>query len=211
MYFPFLDEAPEFSGKLIEALRTPLEQGSILIGRAAAQVRYPANFQLVLSANPCPCGYAGVAGKGCTCPPMTVRRYLGRLSGPILDRIDLHHRVSGLPRSVIAYEEAGEKSAVVAGRVLLARDRQAHRLLGTPWRTNAEVSGTYLRTSLPLPDGIEILDQAVAHGRLSSRGVDKVLRIAWTIADLDGDRRPTRAHLHTALAMRRGETLGDAA
>ena len=203
-----LDEATEFAPSLIEALRTPLESGSIHIGRSGAQVRYPARFQLVLSANPCPCGGYGVASRQCTCRPDAVRRYQSRLSGPILDRIDLHHHVRPLTKSLLKGQTQGEPSADVAARVAEARERQARRLRGTRWATNGEVSGPWLRRQLPLPEGLGVVDDAVRQGRLSARGVDKVLRVAWTLADLARVDRPSATHLRTALAMRRGEELG---
>ncbi|MGV8909170.1 MAG: YifB family Mg chelatase-like AAA ATPase [Propionicimonas sp.] len=204
----FLDEAPEFSPRVLEALRVPLESGRIVLGRAVATATYPASFQLVLAANPCPCGQAGVPGGNCRCPPMAVRRYATRISGPILDRIDIHQQLRPVRASLIgSHRSQGEASAEVAERVLAARDRQHYRLASSGWRTNGEVPGPALRKHLPLPDGSDLLDTAVARGRLSARGVDKVLRLAWTIADLAGDPRPTRQQLHTALAMRRGEEV----
>ena len=207
----FLDEAPEFPGKLLDSLRTPLECGSILISRSGAQVRYPARFQLVMAANPCPCGQYGNTNGRCQCPPMAVRRYLARISGPLLDRIDLQQTVRPVRQSLLAQAPPGESSGTVRERVAQARQRQARRLAGTGWTTNAEVSGSFLRMSLPLPLGIEMIDQAVAHGSLTSRGVDRVLRVAWTVCDLAGADRPTSDHLRLALAMRRGEAVGAAA
>lgn len=204
----FLDEATEFPPTLIEALRTPLEAGSIHIGRSGAQVNYPARFQLVLSANPCPCGGYGIASRQCTCRPDVVRRYQSRISGPILDRIDLHHNVRALSKSLLNGKQQGESSADVAERVAEARERQTRRLAGTKWSTNGEVSGPWLRRQLPLPDGLGVVDDAVRQGRLSARGVDKVLRLSWTLADLAGVDIPTSSHVRTALAMRRGEGLG---
>lgn len=196
----FLDEAPEFSGRSLEALRTPLETGEVLIARASSQVRYPARFQLVMAANPCPCGLAGVAGSACTCTPMNVRRYNERLSGPVLDRIDIHHRL--LPNlRVMAETTAGEPSAVVAQRVRSARERQRRRLAGTPWTTNGEVPGFHLRKLAP-PEGLTLVDDAVRTGRLSGRGVDKVMRIAWTLADLAGRDRVLRGDVAGALGLR---------
>jgi magnesium chelatase family protein len=202
----FLDEAPEFSPRVMEALRVPLESGRIVLGRSMATATYPASFLLVLAANPCPCGMAGTPGGNCRCPPMTVRRYASRVSGPILDRIDIHQELRPVRGAFLdRRHEPGEGTTAVAERVLAARDRQRHRLRPSGWRTNGEVPGPALRRRLPLPDGAEMLDVAVARGRLSARGVDKVLRLAWTIADLAGSDRPSREHLHTALAMRRGE------
>ncbi len=206
----FLDEAPEFRPQVMEALRVPLESGRIVLGRALATASYPASFQLVLAANPCPCGQFGTPGAECRCPPQEVRRYARRVSGPVLDRVDIHQHLRPLRRSFLkAALEAAEPTAVVAERVRAARDRQTHRLQPVGWRTNGEVPGPALRRQLPLPLGIELLDDAVARGLLSARGVDKVLRLAWTICDLAGAARPSVDHLHTALALRRGEEQGE--
>ena len=205
----FLDEAPEFSPKVIEALRTPLEAGSITLGRSEAQARYPAKFQLIMAANPCPCGQAATPGAHCQCPPMAVRRYADKISGPIRDRIDISQGFLPLRKAHLrAALERTEASAVVAGRVGQARQRQLRRLAGTGWRTNGEVSGPYLRRHLALPDGLHIVDDAVNRGRLSPRGVDKVLRVAWTLADLAERDRPGADEVAVALAMRRGEQPG---
>ncbi|QDP96361.1 YifB family Mg chelatase-like AAA ATPase [Microlunatus elymi] len=207
----FLDEAPEFSVRALEALRTPLESGVVTIGRSEAEASYPARFQLVLAANPCPCGLAGSPGGRCTCTPYLIRRYAERLSGPIRDRIDLHQRLLPMKKTYLKAALArSESTAVVAERVAEARRRQAFRLSGTGWHCNSEVSGAYLRRRLPLPDGIELLDRAVSTGTLSPRGVDKTLRLAWTVADLAGLDHPGSQELQIALAMRRGE-LGPAA
>lgn len=202
----FLDEAPEFSVRVLDALRTPLESGTITLGRSEVQARYPARFQLVLAANPCPCGQAATPGAECHCPPMAVRRYADKVSGPVRDRIDIQQVFRPLKK---AFLRSGlhpvETTATVAARVQEARERQRHRLSGSGWATNGEVSGPYLRTRLPLPDGLNLVEDAVNRGRLSPRGVDKVLRVAWTLADLDGAARPVRDHVAVALAMRRGE------
>lgn len=202
----FLDEAPEFPPRVLEALRTPLERGSITLSRTQQQVCYPARFQLVLAANPCPCGQAGTPGAQCQCAPMRVRQYRERISGPILDRIDIHQRLAPIKRSLIRTALASqEDSKIVGERVAEARERQSLRLRGLGWTTNAEIPGPALRSMLPLPDGFELLDEAVARGSLTARGVDKCLRIAWTAADLAGKDLPARAELRLALALRRGE------
>ena len=202
----FLDEAPEFGSRTLDALRTPMENGWVSIGRVSQQVRYPARFQLVLAANPCPCGMAGVAGKECTCAAMTVRRYRDRLSGPILDRIDIRHHMLPLTRAFLADSDISpETSAAVLARVIGARDRQYRRLLDTPWRTNGEVPGSYLRKHLPLPEDLGPLERGLSRATLSSRGVDRVLRLAWTLADLDGQDRIASHNLRVAMLMRQGE------
>ena len=202
----FLDEAPEFGVRVLEALRTPLESGTVTIGRADAEARYPARFQLVLAANPCPCGQASTPGGQCSCTPFAIRRYGERLSGPIRDRIDVHQRLLPMKKSFLkAAIGRSEPSSVVAERISEARLRQSHRLAGTGWQTNAEVSGSHLRAGLPLPEGIELLDRAMASGRISPRGVDKIIRLAWSVADLAGRDRPGSDELQVALAMRRGE------
>lgn len=201
----FLDEAPEFGARILDSLRTPLESGWVTITRAATEARYPARFQLVLAANPCPCGNAATAGVECRCTPMVVRRYGQRISGPILDRIDITQRLNPIRRSLLAVADTQlESSAEVAERVYEARRRQERRLSELGWLTNGEVSGGCLRRRLPAPEGAEVLDDAVRRGQLSARGVDKVLRVAWTLADLAGRDRIGRTQLRTALAMRRG-------
>ena len=204
----FLDEACEFSARALDALRTPLESGRIELARVRAVARYPARFQLVLAANPCPCGQAGVRSGTCTCAPSLIRRYGERLSGPILDRIDITQTLRPMTQSYLrAARGTAEPSAVVAARVSAARERQRVRLAPLGFTTNAEVPGPVLRHDLPRPGGVALLDDAVTKGLLSARGVDKVLRLAWTVADLAGVDKPRRDDVQVALAMRRGEEL----
>ncbi len=201
----FLDEAPEFPPKALEALRVPLESGRVVLARANATAVYPAQFQLVLAANPCPCGNASTVGAECHCPPMVVRRYRSRVSGPILDRVDVHQLLRPVRVNLLSEAAPGESSAVVAERVALARQRQLRRLAPLGLRTNAQVPGSVLRKRLPAPTDPDLLTTVVQRGQLSVRGVDKVVRLAWTIADLAGVDRPGRSQLQTALALRRGE------
>jgi magnesium chelatase family protein len=202
----FMDEAPEFSSGVLEAMRTPLESGIVFLTRSQMQTRYPARFQLVLAANPCPCGKFGTPGADCRCPPMAIRRYGQKLSDPIRDRIDISQTFRPPRRTRVRAALVGaESSAIVSARVAEARDRQARRLAGTEWRSNGEVDGPYLRRHLPLPDGLDAVDDALDRRLLSPRGVDKVLRVAWTVADLAGVDRPLADHVAVALAMRRGE------
>ena len=205
----FLDEAPEFAPEALEALREPLESGSVVLSRSRASVRLPARFQLVMAANPCPCGRAYGAGEGCRCTPLQVRRYFGRLSGPLLDRVDLQVGLRDVAQAVLLEAAPGEASHVVAARVVAARARSAHRLTGTPWRLNADVPGPYLRERLPLPrECRQVLHRAA--GGLSARGIDRVLRVAWTVADLAGHELPTTADVLCALTLRTGTVRGAA-
>ncbi|HLS48838.1 MAG TPA: YifB family Mg chelatase-like AAA ATPase [Actinomycetaceae bacterium] len=199
----FLDEAPEFSGRVLDTLRQPLESGELTLHRARGSARYPARFQLAMAANPCPCGQGSGKGLACTCTPLARRRYLARLSGPLLDRIDIQMEVPALTRADLAMARQPEPSAAVAKRVARARRAQRRRLRGTPWRSNAEVSGVWLRDSARLaPSAVSKLEGALDSGRLSLRGLDRVLRIAWTLADLAGLDRPGREQTDLALALR---------
>jgi len=208
----FLDEAPEFHGGVLEALRQPLESGEVVIVRSAGAARYPARFQLVLAANPCPCGRSGGKGEACSCTPLAIRRYLGRLSGPLLDRIDLQIFVEPVSRAALLDDRWHvESSAVVAERVAGARERAAARLAGTPWRTNAEVPGGELRRRFrPQPRATALLDQPLQRGQLTARGVDRVLRVAWTLCDLSAVARPGLAEVGMALALRHGGVVSAA-
>lgn len=194
-----LDEAPEFSSAVLQTLRQPLEHGELVLHRAQGTARYPARFQLVLAANPCPCGFAVGKGLDCTCRPEQRRRYLGKLSGPLLDRVDL--QVELQPSRVT--DERGATTWEVAQRVAAARAAQGERLAGQPWRTNAEVPGSWLRERLGADRSLVAeLDRAVDRGTLSLRGADRVLRVAWTVADLAGRSAPGRADVGRALALR---------
>lgn len=200
----FLDEAPEYPRSVLDTLRQPLESGSIEIHRAGAVATFPGQFQLVLAANPCPCGQFGSTGNSCTCPPNTRRRYLARLSGPLLDRVDIQLSV---PRVTAArsLRSGGLSTAAARARVTDARGAAAARLRSTPWRTNARVSGAWLRsTRHTLAPGVtRPLDRALETGGLTMRGYERVLRVAWTIADLEGVSTPTAAHIGKALYLRK--------
>jgi len=200
----FLDEAPEFAPGVLDALREPLESGEITVSRLAAQVRFPARFQLVLAANPCPCGQAVGRGTGCSCTPMARIRYLHRLSGPLLDRVDLRIEMLGASRADLRGDPAGvEGTSAVAARVAAARDRAAARLVGTPWRVNAEVPGHVLRRRWQLPwEVVAEAERLLDLGQLTARGVDRVVRVAWTLADLAGRDRPDAGDVRIALDCR---------
>jgi magnesium chelatase family protein len=201
----FLDEAPEFTVKALEALRQPLESGHVVVARAAGVMRLPARFTLVLAANPCPCGRYSSLGAGCECSPTAVRRYQGRLSGPLLDRVDLRVDVEAVGRSDLLGRGPGESTAVVAARVRQARERAAARFAGTPWRANGDLPGHELRTRWPVaPGALHAAERDMERGLLTARGLDRVLRVAWTLADLAGHDRPDAGDIRTALHLRTG-------
>jgi magnesium chelatase family protein len=203
----FLDEAPEFSRSVLDCLRQPLESGEAVVHRSRAVARFPARFQLVAAANPCPCGQYGTRDGDCECSPHQRRRYLAKLSGPLVDRIDLQLRVARISSAVFRLSDETERTTTADARRLVeeARARAARRLAGTPWRLNSEVPGTWLRdrgnrppVSVSLP-----ADRALETGALTMRGYDRVLRVSWTLADLDGADRPERPHVLGALGLRR--------
>ncbi|MBK8436986.1 MAG: YifB family Mg chelatase-like AAA ATPase [Austwickia sp.] len=199
----FLDEAPEFGTSVLQALRQPVESGQVVVARANACVAYPARFQLVLAANPCPCGKGHGKGLSCTCSPRVRRDYLGRLAGPLLDRVDLQLAVPAVTRAR-AGGPLPETSAVVAARVATAREAQAQRWAHTPWRLNAHLPGPRLRTgpwrlSATATAGI---DRALERGGLTLRGYDRIIRLAWTIGDLAGRNRPVADDVAWAFTLR---------
>jgi magnesium chelatase family protein len=202
----FLDEAPEFASGVLDALRQPLESGEVVVARAAGTARYPARFQLVLAANPCPCAPVTGLALHCTCTPAARLRYAAKLSGPLLDRVDIRHEVLAPSRAEMdADRDYLESSADVAARVVAARDRTAHRLQGTGWRTNAEMSGVALRRRFPPTlEGRRFVEREQDRGLLSPRGADRVLRLAWTLADLAGAGQPGRDEVLEAITMRGG-------
>ncbi|MFD7570683.1 MULTISPECIES: YifB family Mg chelatase-like AAA ATPase [unclassified Streptomyces] len=206
----FLDEAPEFSGKALDALRQPLESGHVVIARAAGVVRLPARFLLALAANPCPCGRHTLHGAGCECPAALVRRYQARLSGPLLDRVDLRVEVEPVTRSdLLGQGGRGETTEAVAERVREARDRAAARLADTPWNVNSEIPGHELRTRyLAAPGALATAERDIERGLLTARGLDRVLRVAWTVADLAGHDRPDSEDIALALELRTGIARG---
>ena len=196
----FLDELPEFPRAALEALREPLETGRIVVSRAARQAEFPARFQLVAAMNPCPCGQLGNPARACRCTPDAVLRYQGRISGPLLDRIDIQIEVPAVDAARLAASADGETSAVVAERVLAARRRALERQ-GTP---NSELAGEHLDAHCRLDASASSFLQSTAV-RLgwSARGFHRILRVARTIADVDGARAIVTAHLAEAIQYRR--------
>ncbi|MCK9901070.1 Mg chelatase-like protein [Parafrankia colletiae] len=201
----FLDEAPEFGRSALDALRQPLESGQVEIARARATTRFPARFLLVLAANPCPCSRArGPRDLRCDCPSTARRRYLARLSGPLLDRIDIQIALTSPSRAELrADRDLAGSSAAAAQRVHQARRVMERRFAGTPWRRNAEVPGPSLRRRWPLrSEATRLADRAFERGLLTARGLDRVFRVAWTIADLNGQERPGPEEVGLALDLR---------
>lgn len=202
----FLDETPEFDKAVLQSLRTPLERGAVSIARAHETVTFPARFQLVLAANPCPCGNGWGKGLDCTCSPMMRRSYFGKLSGPLLDRVDLQVHVQP-PGLSLSAADPGESSAAVAGRVAEARRVQHERwraALGLDRPLNSQVPGSVLRSRgwRLDPAVTATLDRALERGGISLRGYDRSLRTAWTIGDLTGLTRPGRDEVDLALSLR---------
>jgi magnesium chelatase family protein len=197
----FLDELPEFPRPVLESLRQPLEEGVITIARAQGSATFPARVVLVAAMNPCPCGYAGDADRRCTCGPNAAAAYAGRLSGPLLDRIDLHVAVPRLPWQEWQAGAEAEPSAAVRQRVAAARQIQGIRL--GDGRTNGSMSPAELRQSCQLDSGGEkLLEQAVAKLSLSGRGISRVLKVSRTVADLAGSPSIAAAHVAEALQYR---------
>jgi magnesium chelatase family protein len=197
----FLDELPEFSQRVLEALRQPLEDGRVVVARSAGTASFPARFQLVAAANPCRRGCAGLST--CTCSPTERARYLARLSRPLLDRIDLHLDIPTLPYAQLTDAPAGEPSATVRDRVLTARARQAARFAGSATHVNARMTGRQTRRHCALPaDGARLLGLALTRLGLSVRAHDRLLRVARTIADLAGSDAITAEHVSEAIQYR---------
>ncbi|MGC0370618.1 YifB family Mg chelatase-like AAA ATPase [Microbacterium sp. SLBN-111] len=201
----FLDEGGEFPASVLDALRQPLESGVIQLHRSGVSATFPARFQLVVATNPCPCGQYGVPGGVCECAPQAIRRYTRRLSGPLLDRIDLDlrlQRVSDARRSSAAPAVTTRDAREIVGS---ARERAARRWAETPWRRNADVAGTWLRgAAVPDAEVLRPLDTALRRGALTLRGYDRLLRVAWTVADLAGHDRLHGDDVGRALFLRQG-------
>jgi magnesium chelatase family protein len=197
----FLDELPEFGRRVLESLREPLETGRITVARAARRAEFPARFQLVAAMNPCPCGWLGHANGKCRCTPDQIARYRGKLSGPLLDRIDLMIEVPAVVESDLAARSDGERSQVVRERVAAARTRQIAR----QDKANAHLTPDEIDAHCELDaDGAQLLKRAMAQFSLSARGYHRILKIARTVADLAGTARIEAAHVAEAIHYRRG-------
>ena len=196
----FLDELPEFDRKVLEMLREPLENGLIHISRASRQATYPARFQLVAAMNPCPCGYLGHPAKPCRCTPESIARYRGKISGPLLDRIDLIIGVPALSAAELTQATPGEPSAAVRERVLAARERQQRR----QGKSNALLNVTELDELAAIePEAKAALSAMLEKLSLSARSYHRILRIARTLADLAGSDTVNQRHVMQAVSFRR--------
>ena len=200
----FIDEAPECSNGVLDSLRQPLESGSITISRATGNLTFPAKFILVLAANPCPCGKFSGKGRGCTCSSLQIRRYLNKLSGPLLDRIDLRVGVENVSRLELA-ETNNEPSEVIRNRVIKARERAAKRFEGESWRLNSEIPPRALRAKYqPEKVAMNFLHEQLDKERITARGLHKIMRTSWTIADLKEIERPTLIEVEESFLLREG-------
>lgn len=199
----FLDEMPEFSRFCLEVLRQPLEDGQVTISRARQRLTFPAKFTLVGAMNPCPCGYFGHPSKQCSCTPAAISRYLNRISGPLLDRIDIHVEVLPVDYEQISSPDGGETSSQIADRVQKARRLQLERYEGHPITSNAMLTGALLNKYCNLTDSAQgLLKSAFERLSLSARGYDRILKVSRTIADLEGSDRIESPHILEAVQFR---------
>lgn len=201
----FLDELPEFKKHVLEVLRQPLEDGTVTIARAATSLNFPARFMLVAAMNPCPCGYLGDQIRACTCSPLQVQRYRSRLSGPLLDRIDMHIDVPAVQVKELIGQPTGESSSVIRERVNRARTRQRQRFAGAArLYCNAQMSAKEVKHFCRLdPASADLLNQSITRLGLSARAYHRILKIALTIADLAEAKAPSLAHVAEAIQYRR--------
>jgi magnesium chelatase family protein len=199
----FLDEMPEFDRNVLEGLRQPLEDGVVSVARVQASLDFPAEVMLIGAMNPCPCGFYGDRVKPCQCTPEQIRRYMGRISGPLLDRIDLHLEVPRLRQEELMGAQAGESSDQIASRVTRARAMQTKRFSGTKTKVNGRMTTKELKEHCPLDEGCKEFLRAVSvRMGLSGRVFDRVIKVSRTIADLAGEPEITEAHLSEAVQYR---------
>ena len=204
----FIDEAPECNSGVLDSLRQPLESGFVTITRAIGSVNFPAKFILVLAANPCPCGKFSGKGRSCTCSAQQIRRYSSKLSGPLLDRVDIRLQVDPPTRTELASVEVGEDSLTVRTRVESARIKAAKRFAEYPWQTNSEIPARFLRHEFRAEkSAMAVLHQELDKENLSARGFHKVLRLAWSIADSRFNDLPLKDDVQTAISMRMGTEI----
>ena len=203
----FLDEAPEFATNVLDALRQPLESGNVSISRRTFNLELPALFQLIIAANPCPCGHALDPHGRCQCTPTQRRRYLGRISGPLMDRVDIRTVIDPPSAVDLDYNSPpAEDSDSIRARVENARNNAEKRLASTVWKKNAEIPSSAIRELFPLRDGANRrLNLYLTSSRTSARGVDRIARLAWTVADLKDRDHPSVEDVETAIALREAD------
>jgi len=199
----FLDELPEFQRRVLEVLRQPMEEGQITISRAQSTVTYPAEFMLIASMNPCPCGHLNDPNRECVCTPSQVQRYLGKISGPLMDRVDLHVEVTPVDFEDMSADRTGDSSATVRERVVEARSRQERRFDGAPAHCNAQMGAQAVQTHCDPDDaGTNLLRTASDRLGLSARGYTRILKVARTVADLEGTSQIRPEHVSEAIQYR---------
>ncbi len=199
----FLDEFPEYSKQMIETLRQPLEDGTITVSRVNQTITYPSNFTLVASMNPCPCGYYGSKDRECKCSPVQIHKYLSRISGPIMDRIDIQVEVDSVKFSELSSTGKSESSAEIKKRVDKARQIQLERFKNSKNFSNAKMTVPQMKKFCPLsPECTRLMEQAFNNLKLSARAHDRILKVARTIADLDGEKEIKPEHLAEAISYR---------
>ena len=199
----FLDELPEYNRRTLEVLRQPLEDGSVTISRAMGSLTFPANLMLVAAMNPCPCGYHGDPRRQCQCNPIQIERYMSRISGPLLDRLDIHIEVPPVPFRELSNEAAGTNSETMKAQVIAAREIQQKRFGKGSLRLNGRMLPSQIRKYCKLESDAEaMLKNAMEEMGLSARAHDKILRIGRTIADLAASENITSAHLSEAINYR---------
>jgi magnesium chelatase family protein len=199
----FIDEAPECASGVLDSLRQPLESGTVTIARSIGNLTFPAQFLLVLAANPCPCGKFTGRGRNCTCTSQQVRRYLGKLSGPMMDRIDLRVHVEPVGRVDMAKSELGESSEIIKARVIKAREIAAMRFKGMGWSLNSQIPARALRSVFqPERAAMNFLHDELDRESITARGLHKIIRTSWSFADLHGNKTPTMKDVQDAYTMR---------
>ena len=204
----FIDEAPECGVGVLDSLRQPLESGTITIARSIGSLTFPAHFLLVLAANPCPCGKFSGRGRECSCSSLQVRRYLGKLSGPLMDRIDMRVHVEPVGRVEMSADDLGESSTLIRQRVISARNVASKRFKDQPWTLNSAIPSRALRT-LYKPErlAMNFLHDELDRERLTARGLHKIIRLSWTLADLAGHEIPSLEDVKKAHVLREGSEL----
>ncbi len=201
----FIDEAPECPSGVLDSLRQPLEAGTITIARSVGNITFPAQFLLVLAANPCPCGKFSGRGRSCTCTSLQVRRYLGKLSGPLMDRIDMRVNVDPVGRVDMARSDLGESSADIRARVIAAREVAAKRFAEFSWKLNSQIPSRALRTIFqPKREAMNFLHDQLDKEHITARGLHKIIRVSWTLADIANHVVPTLQDVERAHELRGG-------